>query len=99
MTACRHTSVPWPVISGGDLVAWLCEECLEQRPAFTCPRPSLKYGCTHEDITEISDYAGNFTRRFCSRCGRTDIITNQLEAHLLERGHRVPFIFHTQQGE
>jgi hypothetical protein len=102
MTPCRHTSVPWPVITiTGELVAWLCEQCLEPRPTFTCPPIRYRVKCEHPEYEEIRTLGSYTVRRICRDCGQQSLFTEQLEAHFRERGEHVPFIplLHTHQGE
>lgn len=88
---CKHTSVPWPVMAGGELVAWLCGECQKTRPEFRCPpiRYNRQVLCEHPETTTISSMDG-FTTRFCSDCGMRFVHTPELEAMFRARGEDVP---------
>jgi hypothetical protein len=87
---CTHASVPWPVMSGSDLVAWLCDECRETRPTFRCPPKKVR--CAHLDYTEITDWQGGMIRRMCDRCGYSFTYTNVPDLPIAE-------MWHTFEGE
>lgn len=88
---CKHTSVPWPVMAGGELVAWLCGECQKTRPEFKCPpiRYNRRVLCEHPEVDTISSLNG-FTTRFCHNCGMKFVHTEELEAMFVTRGESVP---------
>lgn len=72
---CTHATVPWPVITtDGTLVAWLCEDCMEERDTFKPPprkaKPIHPALIPHEhEWTELRSMDSHIIQRSC-RCGQ-----------------------------
>jgi hypothetical protein len=81
---CTHTSVPWPVLSGGDLVAWLCPECKEQRDTFACPPIRYRVLCEHPDMEEIRTWGSGIVERWCKDCGQRQMLSENFVATFTE---------------
>ena len=99
---CQHTSVPWPVLSDGVLVAWLCEECKNQREIFRAPPPKIK--CAHLDYVEVNNWENYTLTRMCQRCGLTrtytlvpDLDAETLTASWVVEGEEKPSTFYDRR--
>lgn len=103
MNRCQHTSVPWPVMSvAGDLVAWLCTECNEERQEFKCPPIRYRVVCEHPNTTEIRTWGAGIVEHRCSDCGQRQMLTEEFEAALSRKElGPVPFIpiLYSHEGE
>jgi hypothetical protein len=88
---CLHSSVPWPVVTiDGTLVAWLCEDCMEERDDFKPPPRKAKSLASnivpfipiHEhEWCDIRTMDGWLIHRTC-HCGVHFTMTSQMEFEL-----------------
>jgi hypothetical protein len=80
---CTHATVPWPVITtDGMLVAWLCEDCTEERDTFRCPprkaKPiSLNIPEHDHEWTELRSMDNWLVHRYC-HCGTHYSVTSEI---------------------
>lgn len=77
---CQHKTIPHPVMSGSDLVAWLCGDCMEERKSFTCPVSGSRHNpivlCRHEETEEIRTLDSRIVRLYCRHCGQTEMFVD-----------------------
>lgn len=89
---CSHDSVPWPVMTSDEmLVAWLCEECLEQRDTFTPPAKitqpvgvDRRRDCKHEYVDEFATMDGAVVQRWCADCFQSIKLTREIAEQPLD---------------